>query len=112
MINAQISHSKEVMKIDLGLNLLTIIKEMGEKMEDFLALHRLKGGTSHKIDSIANQEVINLTILPSADLTIDPPQVLHFTNKSFFKTKLRPQLKLFASLQPMILLMNCQTSVF
>ena len=85
--------------------------EMGETMEDFLVLHRLKGETSHKIFHIAIQEVINLTILPSADSTTDPRRVLHLTNKSFFKTIRRPHLIWFPSPQPMILLTNCQTSV-
>ena len=80
----------------------------GETIGTPLVVQRLKGETSNKKIYIANQEVINLNILPSADLTIDPRLVLHLTNKSFHKTILRPHLMWFASPQPMIPLMNYQ----
>ena len=92
MINAQISHSIEVMETDLGTKLLSIAVESGETMEDFLVPHRLKLETSLKIIHIANQEVVNPTILPSADLTFNPIRALHLTNKSSLKTKLRAHL--------------------
>ena len=71
MIKAQIIHPIEAMEIDLEMNLSTIRKETGEKMEDVLVLHRRKGATFHTVFHTANQEVINQTILPSADLTIN-----------------------------------------
>ena len=71
MINTQISHSIEVMEIDLEIHLATIRMETGETMETFLVLHQLKGKNSHKIFPTANQEVINLTTLHSAHLITD-----------------------------------------
>ena len=44
-------------------------------------------GEAVKITHIANQEVINLTTLLSADLTIELRLVLRSTNKTFSKTK-------------------------
>ena len=70
MINAQISRSIETMAIDLEMDLSTTRSRTGETTEVFPVLHRYKGETSHKRISIANQ-VINLTTLLSADLTID-----------------------------------------
>ena len=64
--------------------------------------------TSQKIIHIANQEAINLTILPSAEFTIDPRRVLQLTNKSFLKKILSLHLMWFSSPQPMIPLMNYQ----
>ena len=96
-INSQISHSIEAMEIGLEMNLSTIRMEIGETMEDFLVPHRSKGETSHKIIHTANQEVISLTILLSADLTIDLRLVLHLTNKSFHKTIIRHNLMSFVS---------------
>ena len=54
----------------------------GETKAVFAVLHQLKEVTSHKIFHTANQEVISLTILFSADLPIDLRLVLHLTNKS------------------------------
>ena len=71
LINAQISHLIEAMETDLAMNLSTISVETGGTMETFLVLHRLKGETSHKLNPIADQEVINLITLLSADLTIN-----------------------------------------
>ena len=73
LINAQISHLIEAMETDLAMNLSTIRMETGGTMETSLVLRRLKGETSHKIIPIANQEVINLITLLSADLTINRP---------------------------------------
>ena len=56
MINAQISHSIDMMEIDLELDLLTTRLGTGETMEILLVLHRPKGGTSLKITPIANPE--------------------------------------------------------
>ena len=85
LINAQISHSKEAMENDPEMDLSIIRMGPGETMETHLVLHRLKRETSHKIVHTASQEVINLTILLSTDLTIDLRRVLRLTNKSFHK---------------------------
>ena len=102
MINAQISHSIDMMEIDLEMDLLTNRMGTGETMEIFPVPHRLKGETSHRITLIANQEVINLTTLRSAHLTIDLRLVLRPLNKKFRKTIIRHHLMWFASPQPMI----------
>ena len=106
MINAQTSHSIEITEIDLELNLSTTRMGTGETMEIFLVLHRLKEETSHKITLIANQEVINLTTLRSADLTIDLRPVSRPMNKNFRKTIIRHHLMWFASPQLLIPLKN------
>ena len=67
MINAKISHSTETMEIDLETDLSTIRMATGATMENFLVLRRFKEEISHKIIPIANQEVINITTLLSAD---------------------------------------------
>ena len=108
MINAQISHSKKTMKIDLERDFSTTRMGTGETMEVFSVLHRLKGETSHKINPFANQEVISLTTLLSANLTIDLRLVLRPLNKSFRKTIIRLHLMWFASQQPTIPLRNCR----
>ena len=108
IINAQTSHSIEIMEIDLERSLSTIRLRTGETMEIFLVPHRLKEETSHKIIPIANQEVINLTTLRSANLTIDLRLVLRPMNKSFRRTIIRHHLMWFASPQPMIPLTNCR----
>ena len=87
MINAQISLSKETMETDLEMDLSTARMGTVETMEIFPVLHRLKGETSHKMCRIANQEVISLRTLLSADLTIDLQLVLRPMNKSFRKNK-------------------------
>ena len=81
MINVQISHSIDLMEVDLEMDLSTIRMETGETMEGFLGLHRLKGEIFHKIIHTASQEVINLTVLPSAGLTIDLWVVLRLMKK-------------------------------
>ena len=111
MTNAQISQLLEAMDIDFEMNLSTIRLGTSETMEDFLVLHRLKGEISHKISHTANQEVINLTILLSADLTIDLQPALHPTNKYFHNTITRRHLMWFASQQPKIPSMKYQTFV-
>ena len=110
MINAQINHLIEAMEFDHEMDHSTIRMGTGETMGTPLVLHRIKGVTSHKITHIAKQEVINLTILPSADLTIDPRRVLHPMNESFRKTMNRQHLMWFASPQPTIPLRNCRIS--
>ena len=105
LINAQISHPKETMEIDLEMDLLTTRMGTGETMEIFLVPHRLKEETSHKITPIANQEVINLTILRSTDLTIDQRLALRPMNKNFRRTMIRHHL-MSVSPQPMIPLTN------
>ena len=110
MTNAQVSHSIETMETDLEMDPPTIRMGTGETMETFLVLHRLKGETSHRIIHTANQEAINLTILPSADLTIRPRLVSHPMNKNFRQTITRHPLMWSDSPRPMIPLMNCQIS--
>ena len=102
LINAQISHSIETMEINLEMDLLTTRMGTGETTEIFLVPHRLKEETSHKITPIANQEVINLTILHSADLTIDLRLALRPMNKNFRGTIIRHHRLWFAAPQPMI----------
>ena len=109
LINAQINHSIETMEIDPEMDLSTIRKETGGIMETFLVLHRLQGETSHKINPIANQEVINLTTLRSADLTIDLRLSLRPMNRNIRRTKIRHHLMWFVSPQPMIPQTNCWT---
>ena len=75
-------------EIDLEIDLSTTRMGTGETMRIFLALHRLKEETSHKMNPIANQEVINLSTLRSADLTTDLRLVLCPMNKSFRRTKI------------------------
>ena len=83
MTKAQISHSIEAMETDLEMNLSTNRSETGETLNTFLVLHRLKEETSHKITPIAHQEVINLTTLRSADLTMDLQLVLRPYEQKF-----------------------------
>ena len=109
MKNTQINHSIETMEIDLELDLSTMRMETGETLEIFLVLHRLKGETSPKTIHTPNQEVTNLTILLSADLTIDLALVLRLTNKNCRKTIARRHPMWSASIQPSIPLMNYQT---
>ena len=106
--NTQIRHSIEAVQNELEVNPSIIRMEIGETMETFLVLHRLQGETSHKRTHIANQEVISLTALVSADLAIDLQLVLHLTNRSSHKAKIRHNLTLFASPQLTIPLMNYQ----
>ena len=101
MINAQSSHSIEIMEIDLEMNLSTTRMGTDDTMAIFLILLRLKEETSHEITLTANQEVINLTTLRSADLTTDLRLVLRPKNKRFPRTLIRHHLMLFAS-QPLI----------
>ena len=89
MVNVQISRLKGTVQTDLEMDLSTIKMETGEKM----ALHRLKGETSHKVIHTANQEVMNLAILSSADLTIDLRLVLRLENEKSHKTITRRHFK-------------------
>ena len=111
MINAQINHFTGTMETDLVTDPSTIRTGTGKTKETFLVLHRLKGETSHKINHIANQEVINPTGLPPADLRIDPRRVSHLTNKSSHKRSIRLHLNWFASPQPTKPLTIYQTSL-
>ena len=77
-------------------------------METFLVLRRLKEESSHKITPIANQELINLITLRSADLTIELRPVLRPKNKNFRKAITRQHLMWFVSPQPTILLTKYQ----
>ena len=71
LINAQISHLIETMETDPDMNLSTTRMGTGGTMGTFLVLHQIQEETSHKTIPIANQEMNNLTISHSADLTID-----------------------------------------
>ena len=110
MTNAQINHSLEMTEIDLGMDLSTTRMGTGKTKEIFLVLHLLKEETSHEITPIANQEVINLLTLRSADLVTDLRLVLHPMNKNFRRAIIRHHLMWFASEQPMIPLTNCRIS--
>ena len=85
MINAQTGHSVQAMEIDPEIGVSTMGMEAGETMETSLVLHRLVEEVSHKTNHTANQEVINLTIFLSADLTIDLRLVLLLTSKNSTK---------------------------
>ena len=83
------------MESDLEMDLLTIRTETGETLEIFSVPHRLKEDTSHKINHTPNPEVINLTIQPSAHITINIRLVLRLRNKNFNKTITRRHLLWF-----------------
>ena len=102
MTNAQISHLIEAMGTDPEMNLSTIRMGTGGTMETFLVLHQIQEETCHKTIPIANQEMINLTTLRSAYLTIDLRQALRPINRSFRRTIIRHHLMWFVSPQPMI----------
>ena len=102
MINAETSHSTEMMEIDLEMTLSTTGMGTGETMEIFHVLHWLKEKISHKVAPIAHREVINPTTLRSADLTTDLRLVLRPMNKKFRRTIIRHYIRWFASPQPMI----------
>ena len=95
-------------EIDLEMDFSATRMGTGETIEIFLAHQRLKEEISHKITPIANQEVINLTTLLSADLTTDVQLVFHLTNTNSHKAKIRYHLMLFASPPLAIPLMNYQ----
>ena len=103
LINVQISHLIETMETDPDMNLSTTRMGTGGTMGTFLSLHQIQEETSHKTIPIANQEMSNLTISHSADLTIDLQQTLHPMNRNFRKTIIRHLLMWFVLLQPMIL---------
>ena len=106
VISVQISRSIETMEIDLEVDLSTTRIKTGETTEFFPVLHRLRGEIYPKTISIANQ-VISLTTMLSAELTIDLRPLLRPKNESFRKTKIKHHLMWFASPQPTILLTNC-----
>ena len=108
MINAQISHSIGMTETDLEMDLSTTRMRTGETMEIFLVLHRPKEETSHKIFPTANQELINLTTLLSADLTTDLRLAFYLTNTSSHKAIFNHHLMSFASPPLTIPLMNYQ----
>ena len=108
IINAKISHLTETMEIDLETVLSTTRMGTGETMEIFPVLRRLKEETSHKITSIANQEMTNLITLRSADLIIELRLVLLPMNKNSRSTITRQHLMWFFSPQPTILLTKYQ----
>ena len=102
LINAQINHLLETMGIDPEMDPSKIRMETGGLMETFLVLHQIQEETSHKTTPIANQKMINLTTLCSADLTIDLQQTLRPMNRNFRRTILRHHLMWFVSPQPTI----------
>ena len=111
MINSQISHSTEATETDPQMDISIIRMGPGETMETSFVLHRLKGEASRKIVHTASQQVISLTILLTADMTIDLRWVLHLTNKNSRKTATRRHLIRFVSPQPTKPSTNYQNSV-
>ena len=111
MINVHINRSIETMQTDIETDFSAIKMETGETMEIFPFFHQLEEETSHKKIPTANQEMINLAILPSTYLTIDLRLVLCLANKNFHKTITRRHLILFVSPQATIPIVNYQTSV-
>ena len=109
MINAQTNHSIQTMVIDPEMCLLTIRMETVETLDLFLVFHRLRGETSHKTNHSVNQEVRNLRLLLSADLTINLRPVSHLTNIKSHKTITRRHPMWSGSLQPKIPLLKYQT---
>ena len=110
MINAQISHSKEAIEIDLEMDFSKIMMETGEVVVIILVLHRFKRETFHKIFHTSSQQVINQTNLPSADLTNDQRRFTRY-EQIFHKAITRRFLMWSASQQPMIPLTIYQTSL-
>ena len=102
LTNAQINHLMEMMETDPDMNLSTTKMGTGDTMEIFLVLHQIQEEISHKIIPIANQEMINLTTLLSAGLTIDLQQTLLPMNRIFRRTIIRHHLMWFVSPQPMM----------
>ena len=100
--NVQISHLIETMETDPDMNLSTTRMGTGGTMGTFLVLHQTQGETSHKTIPIANQEMNNLTISHSADLTLDLQQTLHLINRNSRRAIIRLHLMWFASPQPMM----------
>ena len=82
-INAKINQSKETMEIWFEMDFSIFRMDNGETLEFFVVLQRLKGETSHRTIYNVNPEVINLTILLSADLTIDRRTVSYPMIKKF-----------------------------
>ena len=111
MINAQISHCIESMELGLEMDFSTIKMGTGQNMDDFPVLHQLKREIFDKSYHAASQEVINLTISPSADLTMDLRLTSRLTNKNFSRTITRRHLTWFVSPQSTIPLTIYQTSV-
>ena len=106
MINAQINHSTETVEKDRQMGLSTIRIKAGNTLEKFLVLHWIKGEISDSKIHTADQELINLSTLLSADLTIDRRVVSHLTNKNSQKTISRCPPKWCTLLQPTIQLAN------
>ena len=102
LINVQTSYLIETMETDLDMNLSTTRMGTGGTMGTFLVLHQNQEETSHKTIPIANQEMNNLTISHSADLTIDLQQTLHPMNRYFRRTIVRHHRMWFVLLQLMI----------
>ena len=92
LMNAQISHLIETMETNPDMNLSTTRMGTGRTMETFLVLDQIQEETSHKTIPIAHQEMINLSTLRSADLTIDLQQTLHSMNRKFRRTVIRHHL--------------------
>ena len=93
------------------MDLLTTLMGIDETMGIFLVRHRPKGEIFHKITYTVSLEVINLTILLSADLTVIQRLVLRPMKKNSRRTIIRHHLMWFAVPQPMVLIMNYQIFV-
>ena len=109
MINAQINHSVATMELGLEIDLSTIRMEIGKKLKVFLDLHRLWREISQRTINTPNQKMINLTIVPSADLTIHWRVVSHLTNRKFHKTITKCHPMRSVLIQPTTPILNYQT---
>ena len=90
------------METDPAMNLSTTRMGTGETREIFLVFPQIQEETSRKTTPIANQEMINLTTLRSADLIFDLRQTLCPMNRHFRRTIIRHHLMWFVSPQPMM----------
>ena len=86
MINTQTNHSIKTMDTGIEVDFSTIRTEAGKILENFIVLHRFKVEIFLRTIQSANHEMVKLTILPCADLTIDRRVVSHLTNKNVHKT--------------------------
>ena len=109
MINAKINHSVATMELGLEIDLLTIRMETGKKLKVFLDLHRLWGEFSQRTINTPNQKMINLTIVPTADLTIHWRVVSYLTNRKFHKTITKCHTIRSVLIQPTTPILNHQT---
>ena len=87
LTNAQINHLIETMDLGSQMGLSTISTEIVETLKISHVLRVFKLEISRRVFKSAQQEVINLTILPSADLLNDRRVVSHLSKKKLPQTK-------------------------